>query len=362
MQDIIPEDVDRIEVISGPGATLWGANAVNGVINIVTRNAGASQGGYVSALGGSKLFDAAVRFGDRINDTINYRLYVKGRRRPDSVEAADDDAYRVQAGARFDWSPSDADLVTFQGDIQRGSRGQGALPDEVFRGGNIVARWNRSWSSASALQLQFYYDHAGRETLQDNGRFQLDTFDVDFQHSFQLAANHNVVWGGGARVTRYNIDDAPGLAFSPDKRTLFLANIFVQDSMALTPSLTAIAGLKLERDPYSGAVLLPSARLSWKPSSTSMLWAAASRAIRSPTPFDRDVVESVGDTVFLIGPADFRSEKLTALEAGVRLVLTSQASLSVSSFYNLYDDLRNIELAPSGFLPLQWGNGIKGSS
>src|SRR3546814_5046498 len=93
-----------------------------------------------------------------------------------------------------------------------------------------------------------------------------------------------------------------------------------------------------------------------------MLWAAASRAIRSPTPFDRDVVETVGDTVFLIGPADFRSEKLTALEAGVRFVLTSQASLSVSSFYNLYDDLRNIELAPSGFLPLQWGNGIKGRS
>src|SRR3546814_6053944 len=106
--------------------------------------------------------------------------------------------YRVQAGARFDWNPSAEDLVTFQGDIQRGSRGQGALPDEVFRGGNIVARWNRSWSSASALQLQFYYDHAGRETLQDNGRFQLDTFDMDFQHSFQLAANHHVVWGGGA--------------------------------------------------------------------------------------------------------------------------------------------------------------------
>src|SRR3546814_14591454 len=100
-----------------------------------------------------------------------------------------------------------------------------------------------------------------------------------------------------------SIDDAPGLAFSPDKRTLFLANMFVQDSMALTPSLTAFAGLKLERDPYSGPVLLPSARLSWKPSSKSMLWAAASRAIRSPTPFDRDVVEPVGDTVFLIGPA-----------------------------------------------------------
>src|SRR3546814_21024302 len=124
--------------------------------------------------------------------------------------------------------------------------------------------------------------------------------------------------------------------------------MFVHDSMALTPSLTAFAGLKLERDPYSGPVLLPSARLSWKSSSKSMLWAAASRAIMSPTPFDRDVVETVGDTVFLIGPADFRSEKLTALEAGVRFVITSQASMPVSFLYKLYADMPNIKLAPNG--------------
>src|SRR3546814_19299569 len=109
---------------------------------------------------------------------------------------------------------------------------------------------------------------------------------MDFQHSFQLAANHNVVWGGGARVTRYNIDDAPGLAFSPDKRTLFLANMFVQDSMALTPSLTAFAGLKLERAPYSGPVLLPSAPLSWNPRSNTLLLADASHAAPPPTPLN----------------------------------------------------------------------------
>src|SRR3546814_17752811 len=113
-----------------------------------------------------------------------------------------DDAYRVQAGARFDWNPSAEDMVTFQGDIQRGSRGQGALPDEVFRGGNIVARWNRRWSSASALQLQYYYDHAGRATIQANGRFRLDTFDMDFQHSFQLDPHHHAIWGGRARRTK----------------------------------------------------------------------------------------------------------------------------------------------------------------
>lgn len=362
MQDVLPEDVDRIEVISGPGATLWGANAVNGVINIVTRNSGATQGGYAAALGGNRMFDAALRYGGRFGDTINYRLYAKGRHIPDSLGATDDDAYRLQGGFRLDYSPSAADLVTIQGDIQRGAHSQGLSPSEVFRGGNLVGRWNRTWDRASALQVQLYYDHAGRETRNGGGRFQLDTVDFDVQHSFRIGSAHNIVWGGGARAIRYNIDAAPGLSFVPDKRTLFLANLFVQDSMALTPSLTAIGGLKLEREPYSGVVLLPSARLSWKPSSKSMLWAAASRAIRAPTPFDRDVVETVGSTVFLIGPDNFRSEKLTAYEAGTRLILTDEASVSVSGFYNDYDDLRSIEPAPSGFLPLQWGNGIKGHS
>src|SRR3546814_15158122 len=131
------------------------------------------------------------------------------------MEAADDDAYRVQAGARFDWNPSAEDLVTFQGDIQRDSRGQGALPDEVFRGGNIVARWNRSWSSASDLQLQFNYDPAGRETLQGNGRFQLAKFDMESHNRLQLPANHTGTGGGGVRVTRLKHDNAPALTFTP---------------------------------------------------------------------------------------------------------------------------------------------------
>jgi len=362
MQNVLPEDVDRIEVISGPGATLWGANAVNGVINIVTRNAGATQGGYISALGGNRLFDASLRYGGHLGDAINYRFYLNGRRNRDSSAAADDHAYRVQGGFRVDWNASAADLVTLQGDILRGSHAQLNAPNEIFRGGNVTARWNRTWSPTSALQVQVYYDHAGRETRKGGGRFRLDTFDFDAQHSFSLGPYNQIVWGGGVRTSSYEIDASAGLSLVPPKRTLVLANFFAQDSVAVTPSLTAIAGLKLEHDPYSGSVLLPSARLSWKPSARSMLWAAVSRAVRAPTPFDRDVVEKVNNVTLLFGPDSFRSEKLIAYEAGTRLVISSDASLSISGFYNDYDDLRSIEPAPAGLFPLRWGNGIRGHS
>ena len=361
MQDLLPEDIDRIEVISGPGATLWGANAVNGVINIITRPAGATQGIYATGVIGNRTRDAGLRYGGRIGDALNYRLYAKGHRNSDSSKSVDNDSWRIQGGFQVDWSPTDTDRVMVQGDAYAGGRGQGAAPREEIHGRDILARWNRD-GATSSLQVQAYYDRTGRKTRAGAGKFTLDTGDIDIQHSFALGSAHRIVWGGGARVSRYDIDGNANLLFAPDKRTLFLANIFVQDSIALTPRLTAIAGLKLEQDPYSGAALLPSARLSWKPTDETLLWGAISRAIRSPTPFDRDVVERLGGVDFLIGPSTFRSEKLTAYEAGTRLIASSHVSLSVSGFYNVYDDLRSIEPAPGGFLPLRWGNGIKGHS
>ncbi|KRB79731.1 TonB-dependent receptor [Sphingomonas sp. Root710] len=361
MQDLLPEDIDRIEVISGPGATLWGANAVNGVINIITRPAGATQGIYATAVAGNRTRDLGLRYGGRVGDTINYRLYAKGHRNRDTGDTVNNDSWRVQGGFQVDWTPSDTDRLMVQGDAYRGSRGQTLAAREVIHGRDLLARWNRD-GAASSLQVQAYYDRTGRKTRAGGGRYVLDTGDIDIQHSFALGTAHNIVWGGGARINRYEIDGPPNFFFVPPKRTLFLANIFVQDSVALTPQLTAVAGLKLEKDPYSGVAVLPSARLSWKPDASLLLWAAASRAIRSPTPFDRDVVERAGGADFLIGPSTFRSEKLTAYEAGTRLIASSQASLSISAFYNVYDDLRSIEPAPGGFLPVQWGNGIKGHS
>ncbi len=361
MQDILPEDVDHIEVISGPGATLWGANAVNGVINIITRHPGSTQGAYATAVVGNRTRDVGLRYGGRAGDSISYRLFAKAHTNVDSA-SANDDSYRVQGGFRVDWAPSAADALMLQGDAYQGARSQGTSPDENIYGRDLLARWNRTSEAGSTLQVQTYYDHTARETANGGGEFHLNTFDLDIQHSFALGTVNRIVWGGGARLTRYNIDSPPNLQFVPEQRSLLLANIFVQDSIALTPALTAIAGIKFEQDPYSGGVLLPNARIAWKPDQQTLLWAAVSRAVRSPTPFDRDVVESIGPTVFLIGPSSFQSEKLSAYEAGARLNLSDRASFSISGFYNRYDDLRSIEPAPGGFLPLQWGNGIRGQS
>lgn len=362
MQDVLPEDVERIEVISGPGATLWGSNAVNGVINIITRDAGASQGLYGTGVIGNKTYDLGMRYGGQASDTVNYRFFAKRHENFESASDLDDGSHRTQTGFRLDWNSSPADSVMVQGDAYHGSRHRGAAADENFHGYDLLARWRHQAASGNSLQVQLYYDHAARKIEDNGGQFAVDTFDIETQHGFSIGDRHEIVWGGGARVSRYKIKDIPGLLFVPTQRNLFLATLFAQDSIALSSSLTGTVGIKLEHRTYTDLIVLPSARLSWKPSESALLWGAVSRAVRSPTPFDEDVVESIGQTVFLTALSSFRSEKLTAFELGTRLMLSPSASLSLSSFYNVYDDLRTVEPAPGGFLPLRWGNGIKGDS
>ncbi|MBT2187274.1 TonB-dependent receptor plug domain-containing protein [Sphingobium nicotianae] len=361
-QDVLPEDVDRIEVVSGPGATLWGANAVNGVINVITRNAGASQGLYATGVVGNRTYDAGLRYGGSAGDTLNYRLFVKRHQNFESGDGARDGSRRTQGGFRVDWSPGANDTLMVQGDAYHGSRGQGpASADEETEGFDLVARWDRTSASGNRLQVQTYFDHAARQIGNGSGRASVDTVDFDLQHSFALGTVHSIVWGGGARFNRYRIFGVPNLLFVPSGARQFLANLFVQDSVAITPRLTAIAGLKLEYGPYEASELLPSVRLAWKPNDSALLWAAVSRAVRSPTPFDRDVREFFPNgTLGITGMTDFRAEKLTAFEGGTRLDLTPQVSLSVSGFYNAYDDLRTVEPTPVTTLPFYWGNGIRG--
>ncbi|CAN5214645.1 N/A [soil metagenome] len=366
MQDVTPEDIDRIEVISGPGATLWGANAVNGVINIITKKAGETQGGFIEASGGERRSGLGLRYGGKAGEAMTWRVYARAFRDDDTQTAAgasaNDHWSKPQAGFRLDWARSDRDEFALQGDVYSGYEAQARAPAESVEGGNLMGRWSRSWMGGSSLQVQAYYDHVQRGQEVDGSGFRVETYDLDVQNSIPLGPRNDLVWGGGYRVNDYHIDGSPQLMWSPPSRSLGLGNLFVQDSIALTSKARLMLGVKLEDDPYVRATLLPTARLSWTPMRSATLWGAVSRAIRSATPFDREVVEVLNGSPFLIGGPNFQSEKLTAYELGAKLQATSRASLSVTAFYNVYDDLRSIEIQPGGFLPLRWGNGMAGET
>lgn len=367
MQNIMMNDVDRIEVISGPGATLWGANAVNGVINVTSKNSAETPGGLLDARVSTRGGGGNLRYGGRIDENLTYRAYVNGFARKASTTAAGGDAgdgwSSSQAGLRFDWKHA-GDLVTVQGDIYRIDEDRPGSPVQRGRGANVLARWQRDFADGGSLQLQGYYDYVYRGAQGDAGAARVSTYDLELQHSFTLLERHRFVWGIGERISPYTISDqigATSLLFRPASRTLHLTNAFVEDHIALSAALDLTVGVKVEDDPYAGVSSMPSARLAWRAGDSTLLWAAISRAVRSPTPFDADVVERVGATDFLRGHTDFQPEEMTAYEIGYRGVVTTDLSLSVSGFWDVYDRLRSIELSSGpGGLPLYWGNGMAG--
>jgi len=368
MQDVLPQDIDRIEVISGPGATLWGANAVNGVINIITRTSGESQGGLVDVSGGAHGGRLGLRYGGKVSDDLTWRIYARGvsagADRTTAGTSAHDDWSRAQGGFRVDWTVSHADRVTLEGDAFRGSESQLGAGNENIAGRNLTARWNHTAASGSELQVLTYYDRAERATEGGGGKFKVNTYNLEIQDSLTLGERHQIVWGGGLRTSRYRISGTPTFFFRPTGGSLNLADVFVQDTITLTPTVRMTLGLKVEDDPYVDAQPLPNLRLAWSPDEATTLWAAVSKAVRSPTPFDRDVVEKLGPAAppQLIGDADFQHEKLTALEAGARYNPSAIVSVTVSAFYNDYDQLRSLELSPGRTLPLLWGNMLEGST
>ncbi len=360
-QDVRPEDIERIEVISGPGATLWGANAVNGVINIITRKIGASPGGTLDVNVGNQASSFGLEYGGKAGNDLSYRMYGRGLFiRHDQLSTgadAHDGLSEGQGGFRIDWTPG-KDAVTLEGSLLHGREQQpGGLPDLGIWDGHLQASWRHSLDGGSTLNLFGYFDEDRRFTKRANG-FWLKTYDLELQHDLTLGANQ-IVWGVGGRIYRSHFANAGSVAFLPANRTESLFYAFIQDRIALTHSLDLIAGLKLEKDPFSKVAPLPNVRLAWKPSGQSLLWAAVSRAVRAPTLFDVDLQDTVVPGVVMIdGNKAFVSEKLTAYEAGGRVHLSDAASLSVSGYYNVYNDLRSVEIAPTAPPPLivQWGN------
>ena len=368
MQDVVPEDIERIEVISGPGATLWGANAVNGVINIITRKASDTQGGLLSLSAGNLEQSASLQYGGKLGDDLAYRVYLREYNGDDTQTStgatAHDHWSKPQGGFRLDWTPGDADTVTLEGDAYSGWDSQQPLgtPNEDISGHNIQAHWSHDFADGSQLQVQAYYDGTSRGTP-GNGTFWLDMYDVNAQDSFALGSWNKLTAGGELRFDRYRIDGTTSLFYAPASRTLDLSDAFVEDSAVLLPDLTATLALKLEDDPYSGVAVLPTARLSWQANDRTLLWAAVSRAIRSPTPFDDDVQERVGGIVSLSGNPDFQSVTLTAYEIGARAQIGPDLTFSISGYYNDYDNVRTVEIVPGpAVLNLTWANNLAGQT
>jgi iron complex outermembrane receptor protein len=367
MQNVPPENIARIEVISGPGGTLYGANAVNGVINVITRNSADTQGGLVDVGGGNLQAGGMLQYGGRANDSLTYRVYGEGwhfnSNETSTGASASDSWSRPQGGFRTDWRKDD-DLVTIEGD-QFYAR---ESPSGNVSGTNLVGMWQRQLGAGSTFQLEAYFDEASRYSSNDAGGFTVNTYDITAQHSFKIGDWNDFVWGLDERVIDYNIENTPTLLFLPAARTLDYASIFAQDVAALTPKLKLTLGMKLEADPYVGLEPLPQARLSWKVADNALLWSAVSRAVRAPTPVDRDIVERIGTTNVIDGSFDFQSETMIAYEAGTRVQITPRASFSVSGYYNDYSDLRSLEATPGGpmipalpyGLPLRWGNDMAG--
>ena len=363
-QDVVLADVERIEVISGPGATLWGANAVNGVINVITRPAYLTEGGLAAAAVGGREQTVDVRYGRKLRDDLAFRVYAKALQR-DSMEHggvdAEDEWRRAQVGFRLDFSQA-LGTLTLQGDGYRGDDQRAGPGRQDLGGANLLARWQRL-TNLGELQLQGYFDHVYRAAPAGGVPFTLDTYDAEVQQELNLGARHRVMLGAGLRQHDYRITNSATLLFEPSRRDLMQVNVFAQDTIAVLDRLKLTLGIKLERNDYSGWEPQPDLRLAWQANDSTLLWGSVSRAVRSPTPLDVDVIERVGGVDFLRGNPDFRSEKVLAYEVGYRGELSARLSLSLAAYYNIYEDLRTVEFgAPPVFLPLQWDNLMKGHS
>ena len=373
VQDVVLEDVDRIEVILGSGATLWGSNAVNGVINVITRPATDTRSRLVALRGGTAdHLGATGRWGTGLGAAGALRVYGRYRDREGSRfgngSEAEDDWRQGQGGFRLDFDASPRDRLTVQGDAYSGNGGQlirRALLEPPFTetvddeldadGANLLGRWTRRSGDRSELQVQAYFDHATRTVPSSFGRVAVDIADVELQHRVPLGRRHDVVWGVGYRLNRDSLSGTFPLRLEPGARTTHLATAFAQDEIELAASRWYLTlGAKLERNTFSGVELQPNLRVLWLPSPSHTVWSAVSRAVRIPSRLDTDIsfiAQVVPTSPPLVlrfeGDEGFRSEELVSWEAGWRAHLHPTVSVDASLYYAWYDRLRSLRsMAP----------------
>jgi iron complex outermembrane recepter protein len=387
---VMLEDVDRIEVIRGPGGTIWGSNAVNGVINIITKGAGNTQG--VLATTGSGTVDQATgafRYGGTVGKDFDYRIYGMGGIRGQEFHSDADgfDHWRMgQMGFRTDWKSGEKDTFTIQGDLYRGQSGEsieiGSLfpPSETAEqgqddvsGGNLLARWQHTTAEGSDIQLQAYFDRTNRQDF-ELGETR-DTFDVDFVQHARIQGDQELTWGLGARVSPSNfIQTSQGVNFLPNKQVDSIYSGFVQYELPIIrDKLTLTAGTKLEHNNFSGFDYQPSVRLLWTPTPRQSFWAAVTRAVRTPSRLDQDVQFDIFDEFFtpppsgtgpppasipvyfqIDGDPKLKAEQLIGSEAGYRTQINPRLYVDFTTFYNSYGNLQGY--GPIGLSEQDLGN------
>lgn len=363
VQDTLLEDVDRIEVIRGPGGTIWGANAVNGIINIITRNAKDTHG-TLASLGGGDIDQGTGgwRFGGANGKGMNYRVYGKGFIRehefnPDGMHF--DDWRMGQLGFRTDWAINARDTLNVQGDMYKGRDGERvdasyysppsvaliSAPPNGTSGGNITAGWRRQFGENSDIEARTYFDRTTRFSPQLNET--RNTYDLDLLYHFLVKGRQDVLAGAGARWSHDDITQRLAtLSFTPPQETDSIYSWFIQDQIKIIPdTLSLVLGSKFEHNNRSGFEVQPNGRLLWTPTPHQTVWAAYTRAVRTPSRLDQDLqltdFASASPPYFLrvVGSKSFKSERLLGSEVGYRALVANKLYLDFSVFRNEYNDL-----------------------
>jgi len=368
ISDFPLEDIARIEVIRGPGGTIWGANAVDGVINILTKKASETLGGVLVAQGGNIDQEAGmVQYGGKLKQGTDYRVYAKYFNNTNLFDLngqnGADGWHQLRGGLRMDSALSSKDSLLVEGDIATGREGElgFVLPSVTSPGfvaereqinianGSFESVWNHTYSARSDTSLQISFDRHKRDDPQNPET--RDTLDLDFQHRIAFGGRQDIVWGLGYRYTTDLILGSLTVAMNPAGRTLQVVDGFFQDEIALVPDrLYLTAGTKLEHNDYTGFEVMPSIRMTWALTAHHMLWMAVSRALRAPSRNDTNLVLNLGtgpagppDLVRLYGNPQYQDERLIAYEMGYRTSLSNRLSIDFAAYFNDYDNLQTTE-------------------
>ncbi|MBZ0255897.1 TonB-dependent receptor [bacterium] len=377
-EDLMLEDVERIEVIRGPGAALWGANAVNGVINIITKHSRDTQGGLATAHIGTENYIGQTRYGGKMGEDAFYRLYAKYADHDSLVNRAGDDNHdewdRMQGGFRIDADLSDRDSFMLQGGMMSGDADNNSLlpsftpPYQQMLPHTIdstalflLSRWQRDFENDSDMALQMYYTWSDTDDILFQEK--RHTFDLDFQHRFQLTGRQELIWGLGYRFTTDEIGDSFKAHFFDPDRDLHLFSAFIQDEITLIEDrLHFTVGSKFEHNDFTGFEIQPNARLAWTPNDRNTFWAAVSRAVHTPARAEQNVQHLIGvfppatgenplpipAVVRGIAPPDPESEDLLAYELGHRIAITNELTLDTTVFLQQYDHIGSGKIGTAG--------------